>query len=103
MCIVDNVRIQKDCHTTFVRLKLRVASVKISSNDGSLTSNHFKFHFLSKIYSLASDDVCNLSATRTFVRTNGEDVKNIKPANSYTDDIIILFNFIFTGLHGARF
>ena len=63
----------------------RVVSVKISSHDTSFTSNHFKFHFLRKTYSLVSDDVCNLSAARVFIRTNGEDVKNIKTAESLID------------------
>ena len=49
-----------------------------SQLDICITSNHFKFHFLWKTYSLVSDDFCNLSATRVLVKTNGEDVKNIK-------------------------
>ena len=76
---------QKDCQTTFVRLNKGVASVKTSSHDPPFTSNHFKFHFLWKTYSLVSDDFCNISATRVFVRTNGEDVKNIKTAKSLNE------------------
>ena len=72
---------QKDCQTIFVR----VVSVKISSHDASFPSNHLKFYFLWKTYSLVSDDFCNLSATRVFVRTNGADVKNIKTAKSLID------------------
>ena len=56
----------------------RVVPVKISSHDASFTSNNFQFHFLWKTYSLVSDDLCDLSATRVLVRTNGEDVKTIK-------------------------
>ena len=73
MCIVDYVmiriskRLSDNIHKTG-----RVVSVKISSNNPSFTSNHFKFHFLWKTYSLVSDDFCNLSATRVFVGTNGE-------------------------------
>ena len=37
-----------------------------------------KVFVAAKAYSLVSDDVCNYSATRVFIRTNGEDVKNIK-------------------------
>ena len=65
-----------------IRKTKRVVSVKIISHDASFTSNHFKFHFFWKTYSLVSDDFCNLSATRVLVRTNGEDVKNIKTAKS---------------------
>ena len=81
MCVVDYVRISRRLSDN-IRETKRVVSVKISSHDGSFTSNHFKFHFLCKTYSLASDDFCNISATRVFVRTNGEDVKNIKTAKS---------------------
>ena len=55
----------------------RVVYVSIRSYDPSFASNHFKFHFLWKTYSLASDDFCNPSATRVFVGTNAEDAKNI--------------------------
>ena len=84
MCIVDHVRISKRLADNIRKTK-RVVSVKISSHDASLTSNHFKFHFLWKTYSLVSDDFCNLSATKVFIRTNGEDVKNIKTAKSLID------------------
>ena len=86
MCIVDYVmiRISKRLSDN-IRKTGRVVSIKISSHDPSFTSNHFKFHFLWKTYSLVSDDVCNLSATRVFVGTNGEDAKNIKTADSMTD------------------
>ena len=73
MCIVDYVmirmskRLSDNIHKTE-----RVVSVKISSNNPSFTSNHFKFHFLWKTYSLVFDDFCNLSATRVFVLTNGQ-------------------------------
>ena len=77
--------ISKRLSDKFLRLKELFLSVKISSYDASLTSNHFKFHFLCKTYSLVSDDFCNLSATRAFVRANGEDVKNIKTAKSLID------------------
>ena len=50
-----------------------------------LKSNHFKLHFPWKTYRVFSDDFCNLSATRVFVGTNGEDAKNIKTAKSLID------------------
>ena len=84
MCIVDYVRISKRLSDNIRKTK-RVVSVKISSHDASSTSNHFKFHFLWKTYSLVSDDFCNLSATRVFIRTNGEDVENKKTAKSLID------------------
>ena len=77
MCIVDDVRILKRLSDNIHKTKI-VVSVKISSHDASFTSNHFKFHFLWKTYSLVSDDFCNLSATRVLVRTNGEDMKKYK-------------------------
>ena len=63
----------------------RVVSVKISSHDASFTSNHFKFHSLWKTYSLVSHDFRDLSATRVFVGTNGQDAKNYKAAESLID------------------
>ena len=84
MCIVDYVRITKRLSDN-IRNTKRVVSFKISSHDASFTSNHFKFHFLWKTCSLVSDDFCNLSATTVFVRTNGEDVKNVKTAKSLID------------------
>ena len=84
MCIVDYVRISKRLSDNICKTK-RVVSVKISSHDASFTSNHYTFHFLWKTYSLVSDDFCNLSATRVFIRTNGQDVKNIKTATSMID------------------
>ena len=73
MCIVDYVmiRISKRLSDNIHKTE-RVVSVKISSNNQSSTSNHFKFHFVWKTYSLVSDDFCNLSATRVFVGTNDE-------------------------------
>ena len=85
MCIVDHVlirisrRLPNNIHKTE-----RVVSVKISSQDPSFTSNHFKFNCLWKT-SPVSNDFCNLSATRVYVGTNGEDAKNIKAAVSMTD------------------
>ena len=84
MCIVDYVRISRRLSDNIHKTK-RVVSVEIGSRDASFTSNHFKFHFLWKTYSLVSDDFCNLSATRVFIRTNGEDVKNINTAKPLTD------------------
>ena len=74
MCVVNHVRISKRLSDNIRKTK-RVVSVKISSHDASFTSNHFTFHFLWKTYSLVSDDFCNLSATRVFIRTNGEGEK----------------------------
>ena len=73
MCIVDYVmiRISKRLSDNIDKTE-RVVSVKTSSNNPSFTSNHFKFHFLWKTYSLVSDDFRNLSVTRVFVGTNGE-------------------------------
>ena len=84
MCIVDYVRISERLSDNIRKTK-RVVSAKISSHDASFTSNRLKFHFLWKTYSLVSDDFCNLSATRVFVMTNGENVKNIKTAKSLID------------------
>ena len=86
MCIVDFVRISKRLSDNIRKTK-RVVSVKISSHDASFTSGRFKFDFLWKTYSLVSDDFCNLSATRVFVMTNGEDVKNIKTPKSLIDHL----------------
>ena len=62
--------------------------MKISSHD-PLVSHPIilKFHFLWKTYSLVSDDFRNLSATKVFVGTNGEDAKNIKTAESLIDHV----------------
>ena len=79
MCIVDYVRISKRLSDNIHKTK-SIVFVKISSHDASFTSNHFKFHFLWKTYSPVSDDFCNLSPTRVFIRTNGKDVKNVKTA-----------------------
>ena len=79
MCIVDYVRISKRLSDN-IRRTTRVVSVKISSHNPRFTSDHFQFHFLCKTYCLASDDSWNLSATRVFVGTDGEDAKNIKTA-----------------------
>ena len=76
MCIVDYVSVLKRLSDN-IRQTKRVVSVKISSHDPSFTSNHFKFHFISKTYCLASDEFCNLSAVRVFAGTNGEDAKKI--------------------------
>ena len=96
MCIVNYVRISKRLSDNIRKTK-RVISVKISSHDASFTCNHFKFHFLWKTHSPVSDEFCNLSATRVFVRTNGEDVKNIKTAKSPIDHFISIVNsLIFT-------
>ena len=62
MCVVDYVRISKRLSDNIRKAK-RIVSVKISSNEASL------FHFLWKTYSLVSDDLCNFSATKVFVRT----------------------------------
>ena len=84
MCTVCVLLISKTLSDNIRKTK-RVVSVKISSQDASFTSHHFKFHFLWKIYSLVSDNCCNLSGTRVFIRTNNEDVKNIKTAKSLID------------------
>ena len=80
MCIVEFVKISKRLSEN-----IRIVSVKVSSHDPSLTSSHFKSHFLWKTYSLVSDDCCNLSATRVFLRTDGQDAKNIKTVESLID------------------
>ena len=84
MCIVDYVGISKRLLDNIRKTKKGV-SVKISSRDASFTRNHFKFYFLWKTYSPVSDDFCDLSATRVFVRTNGEDAINIKTSKSLID------------------
>ena len=85
MCIVEYVRISKRLSENIIRKTERVGSVKMSSHDPSFISNHFKFHFLWKPYGLVSDDFCNLYATTVFVRTNGQDAKNIKTTESLID------------------
>ena len=52
--IVDYAMISKRLSDN-IRKTTRDVSVKISSHDASFTSNHFKFHFLWRTYSLVSD------------------------------------------------
>ena len=72
---------QKDCQTIFVKLK----ELFLSRSGHTMQVLHPFILNFKKTYSLVSDDFCNLPATRVFVRTNGEDVKNIKTAKSLID------------------
>ena len=85
ICVLSTTsRFLKHSQTIFLTLKELFLSKSVHTMQ-VLHPVILNFHFLWKTYSLVSHDFCNLSATRLFIGTNGENAKNIKTAESLID------------------